>query len=154
MVTEDMKQRIERCVLCWIATADANGVPNVSPKEMFLLRGTDKLLIAHIASPVTVKNIRQNEKVCVSMVDVFVQKGYKFAGTAKIIDKNDGQFSAAKEPIIQKFGTRFPLQAVIEVTIRSVSEIIAPSYRFFPESTTEQGQIERAMEQYQGKTER
>lgn len=148
MITEEMKQRIDRCVLCWLATADANGIPNVSPKEMFLVHGNDRLLIANIASPVSARNIRQNSNVCVSMVDVFVQKGYKFTGTAKIVGRNDEEFSPVKEPIEQKFGTRFPIQSVIEVTIHSIDEIIAPSYRFFPETTTEKGQIDQAMERY------
>lgn len=150
--TDEMRSRINSCVLCWLATADTNGTPNVSPKEMFLVHGSDRLLIANIASPVSARNIRQNPAVCVSMVDVFVQKGYKFNGTARIIGRNEENFPAVKEPIVQKFGTRFPIQAVIEVTILSVDEIVAPSYRFFPETTTEQGQIRSAMERYQGKT--
>ena len=75
MISVEIKNYIERSVLCWLATADAAGVPNVSPKEIFVPFGDDHLLIANIASPESVKNIRGNPHVCVSFVDVFVQKG-------------------------------------------------------------------------------
>lgn len=148
MITEEMKQQLDRCVLCWLATADANGIPNVSPKEMFIVLGSDRLLIANIASPVSARNIRQNSNVCVSMVDVFVQKGYKFTGAARIIGTKEPEFSSFHNLFVQKFGTRFTVGAIIEVTVHSTDPIIAPSYRFFPETTTEQGQIDQAMERY------
>lgn len=147
--TEEIISRVKSCVLCWLATSDADGVPNVSPKEMFLLQGGDRLLIANIASPLSMKNIRQNSNVCISMVDVFVQKGFKFTGTAQLLGKKDAEFSSYHEQFIQQFGTRFPIHTIIEVTVRTVDPIIAPSYRFFPETTTEQGQIDQAMERYQ-----
>ena len=53
------------CVLCWLATVDALGQPNVSPKEVFAVIDEEHLVIAHIASPTSVKNVLQNPKVCV-----------------------------------------------------------------------------------------
>jgi predicted pyridoxine 5'-phosphate oxidase superfamily flavin-nucleotide-binding protein len=64
-------------VLCWLATVDEAGRPNVSPKEIFTAHGDDHLLIAHLASPGSVRNLRARPEVCVSFVDVFVQKGFK-----------------------------------------------------------------------------
>lgn len=90
------------CVLCWWATADEQGQPNVSPKEVFAVVDDQHLLIANIASPVSVRNIQHNPKVCVSIIDIFVQ----------------------------------------------ALPILAPSYRFYPDSTTESGQIESAMKAY------
>lgn len=146
-MTHEMIECIERCVLCWLATVDEQGVPNVSPKEMFLSIGADALLIANIASPNTVRNILNNPNVCVSMVDVFVQKGYKLKGTASIHDKRSTEFPSKKKRLTDKFGDRFPIQSVIEITVHSGEPILAPSYRLFPE-TTEEGQIASAMERY------
>lgn len=148
MFTEQILSLTESCVLCWLATADTDGIPNVSPKEMFLLYGGDRLLIANIASPVSARNIRHNPGVCVSMVDVFSQKGYKFTGTARMIGTKDPEFPSYHGLLTHKFGTRFTILAVIEVTVREIDPIIAPSYRYFPESTTEQGQADQAMERY------
>ena len=41
-------QTLGGCVLCWLATADADGQPNVSPKEVFAVVDDQPLVIAHI----------------------------------------------------------------------------------------------------------
>ena len=50
----------DQFVLCWLATVSEKGVPNVSPKELFIFEREKQLLIANIASPQSVKNIRAN----------------------------------------------------------------------------------------------
>ena len=63
-------------VLCWLATCDALGQPNVSPKEVFAAVDAGHLVIAHIASPNSVRNLAANPRVCVSFVTVFTQIGF------------------------------------------------------------------------------
>ena len=106
------------------------------------------LLIAHLASPHSVRNIRRHPKVCVSFVEVFVQKGYKLKGEARIIDKQDEDFPAKFRRITDKYSDRFPIQAIIEVHVTAVDPILAPSYMFFPEETTEESQVESAKRTY------
>lgn len=84
-LSADIRRLIDRCVLCWLATVDPEGGPTVSPKEIFEALGDDRLLIAHIASPGSVRNLEHNPRVCVSLVDVFVQKGWKLSGSARVI---------------------------------------------------------------------
>ncbi|WP_313952801.1 pyridoxamine 5'-phosphate oxidase family protein [Accumulibacter sp.] len=43
MLTDDVLNYIKRSVLCWLATADADGAPNVSPKEVFCAFGRDSV---------------------------------------------------------------------------------------------------------------
>ena len=35
MLNDDLRACAERATLCWLATVDAAGQPNVSPKEIF-----------------------------------------------------------------------------------------------------------------------
>ena len=86
-LTNEIKEYIDRSVLCWLATASIDNVPNVSPKEIFKYYESDKIIVANIASPQTVRNIKRNENVCVSFVDVLVQKGFQLKGKARIIKK-------------------------------------------------------------------
>jgi hypothetical protein len=58
--------------LCWLATVSPENVPNVSPEEVFNYYGTDKIIIAKIASPESVKNMNQCENVCLSFIDFWV----------------------------------------------------------------------------------
>ncbi|MDF1697557.1 MAG: pyridoxamine 5'-phosphate oxidase family protein [Saprospiraceae bacterium] len=147
MLTTQEKDTIDRCVLCWLATSNLENEPNVSPKEMFTYQDDSTLLIAHIASPISIRNINQNPNVCVSMVDVFTQKGTKLKGTARIIEKDDASYRDKVTILTDLFSDGFPIQAVIEVTIQKVAQIIAPSY-YLVEGTTEKSQVDAAMKTY------
>jgi len=147
MLNDDIKKYIEKSVLCWLATSDKDNFPNVSPKEIFTFQGNSTFLIAHLASPNSVNNIKQNPKVCVSFVDVFVQKGYKLKGTAKIIEKGSSDFELKLKPLTDLFSDKFPIKAVIEIEVTKVEPIAAPSYFLYSE-TTEESQIESALRTY------
>ncbi|KOY87316.1 flavin-nucleotide-binding protein [bacterium 336/3] len=148
MLNEEVKKYIHKSVLCWLATTDTDNFPNVSPKEVFTYSEHNTLLIAHIASPQSIKNIKQNNKVCVSFVDVLVQKGYKLKGLAQVYEKTHSLFLEKAKPLLEIATERFPVLAVIEIDILKVEKIIAPSYWLYPETTTEIGQIESAKKSY------
>lgn len=148
MLNPIVMESIEKSVLCWLATVDAEGIPNVSPKEMFLAKDEKTLLIAHIASPNSVNNILTNPNVCVSFVDVFAQKGFKLKGVATILTDADKDFTQNQELIYSQLGGRaFTIKAVIAVNVIEVQSILAPSYWRFPD-TTEASQREAAMKAY------
>jgi uncharacterized protein len=147
MLDSTVKEYINKSVLCWLATSDKDNYPNVSPKEMFTYLGENKLLIANLASPNSVKNILQNNKVCVSFVDVFVQKGFKIKGEAVFIDEKHLDFQDRKRVITSIYSDKFPINGIIEIEIKKIETIKAPSYILFPEITEEQ-QIDSAMKTY------
>jgi uncharacterized protein len=147
MLDSTVKEYINKSVLCWLATSDKDNYPNVSPKEMFTYFGENKLLIANLASPNSVKNIIQNNKVCVSFVDVFVQKGFKIKGEAVFIDEKNLDFEDRKRVITSIYSNKFPINGIIEIEIKKIETIKAPSYFLFPEITEEQ-QIDSAMKTY------
>lgn len=147
MLTPEARQAIDKSVLCWLATSNSNGQPSVSPKEIFTSHGDNALLIANIASPGSMKNVRMNPYACVSMVDIFTQRGAQFLGTCEIITKSDDRFAVMAEPLFALAGPDFPFSSLIHITLNSYKEIVAPRYRLFPE-TTEQEQIESAMRTY------
>lgn len=146
-LTTELKEYINRSVLCWLATVSAENVPNVSPKEIFNYYGTDKIIVANIASPQTVRNIKHNANVCISFIDILVQKGFQIKGKAKIIGKMDSQFSEMEKILTKMTGGNFPFSTITEITIKYVKPIIAPKYVFYPE-TTEMEQIENAKTAY------
>lgn len=71
---------LDRSVLCWLATVGGDGTPTVSPKELFVAAPPDRVLIADVASPRSVRNIRARPQVCVAAVDVFEQRGFQLYG--------------------------------------------------------------------------
>ncbi|MEM9340136.1 MAG: pyridoxamine 5'-phosphate oxidase family protein, partial [Bacteroidota bacterium] len=84
----EVKKSIEESVLCWLATSTPSGEPNVSPKEVFSPYGDHHIIVANIASPNTVKNILSNANVCISFIDIFVQKGFQIKGKARIVKED------------------------------------------------------------------
>ncbi|MCU0449140.1 MAG: pyridoxamine 5'-phosphate oxidase family protein [Bernardetiaceae bacterium] len=147
MLTPDQQKALAECVLCWLATADAQGQPNVSPKEMFVYLPEGKLLIANLASPNSVRNLAANPLVCVSLVNIFTQKGFKLKGSAQLIAPSHPSFPEKAKKLTAKFSDRYPILSLIEVAITQVATIKAPSYFLFPE-TTEQSQTASAMRTY------
>ena len=147
MIDDNVKKYIDKSVLCWLATCDSELFPNVSPKEMFTYSVNSTFLIANLASPNSVNNIVKNPNVCVSFIDIFVQKGYKLQGTATVIDKEDVEFNSKVKPLTDLFSDKFPIKSVIEITVTKVDTIKAPSY-FLYSDTTEENQIKNAMITY------
>ncbi len=148
MLTSAVRQCAEASVLCWLATADESGSPNVSPKELFAIFDEQHLVIANIASPKSVRNVARNPQVCVGFIDVFVQKGFKISGHCRNCTPDNADFSNWLAPLKEMVGTRFRVHSVLVVTAQQVEPIIAPSYRFFPDETSEASQVAAALRRY------
>ncbi|WP_325895279.1 pyridoxamine 5'-phosphate oxidase family protein [Grimontia sp. NTOU-MAR1] len=143
----NIKEYADKSVLCWLATVDADLMPNVSPKEIFIALGDNKLLIANVASPISEKNIRANNKVCVSFIEVFEQRGFKVKGMVRVIDAKSPEWTGYLAELRKLADERYPIKNIFEVNIESSVSIIAPSYFLFSETTPE-SQVEGALSAY------
>jgi predicted pyridoxine 5'-phosphate oxidase superfamily flavin-nucleotide-binding protein len=148
VIPPDLQTSAQASILCWLATVGGDGQPNVSPKEIFTVFDAEHLVIANIASPTSVRNIAVNPRVCVSFVDVFVQKGFKVLGTARNVGRQDADFATWASPLQAMAGPRFPIHSVIVVHATGFELILAPSYRLYPGDTTEQARVASAMRAY------
>lgn len=147
MQQADMMRDMRDAVLCWCATCAPDGTPNVSPKEIFAPDGEDGLVIADIASPTTLRNVRTGSLLCVSFIDIFRQKGWKLEGPGRIIARSDAGFPDAVRDLAALAGPDFPIRHVIRMRITRHTRIIAPSYRFRPDMPQEE-RIALAMRAY------
>lgn len=148
VLTDEVRQAARRSVLCWLATVDDHGQPNVSPKEVWAIADDQHVVVANIASPATARNIAQQPKVCLSFVDVLVQKGFKLQGSARELLPADDDYPSWAAPLLVMTGERFPVRSVLLITVQSVQPIVAPSYWLYPDSVTEASQIEAARRTY------
>jgi predicted pyridoxine 5'-phosphate oxidase superfamily flavin-nucleotide-binding protein len=148
LLGSDIRSMAQRSVLCWLATADASGQPNVTPKEIFAILDDEQIVVANIASPGTAKNIRANPKVCLSFIDVFAQKGYKVLGLATEALPSDAAYAHWVEPLRAMAGERFPIHSVFVVLATAVEPIVAPSYLLHPSETNEATQVASALRSY------
>ncbi len=144
---QNFKADFQNAVLCWLATVSDDGTPNVTPKEMFSWDGGDQIVIADIASPVTVENIRHHPRICLSFIDVFRQRGFKITGKAAIIPSEDERFASLGKTVIRKVNGRFDINNLILVDIDEVSRVLSPSYFSLPEQNEEE-HIRQTLETY------
>lgn len=147
MLDAEIQKSIKDSVLCWLATVNKHGEPNVSPKEMFIANGNEHILVANIASPNSVRNIYGNSSVSLSFIDVFRQKGFKLNGIAKIIEKNDSDFHQKSAILRLLGGEQFEIRSIIEIKVTQAFPIRAPSYNLFPD-ISENTLIKQAMNTY------
>ena len=146
MLNSKIKTSIDKSVLCWLATSNEN-IPNVSPKEVFTYFDDFHIIVANIASPQTVKNIKNNPNVCMSFIDIFVQKGYQIKGKATIIDNSNPEFIRMEKMLLKITKGKYPFKTITSISVDSIKTIMAPSYLLYPE-TTEAEQIEAAKKAY------
>ena len=92
MLTPDMKQIIEEQLLGFVATTAPDGTPNVSPKGTFFVVDDETIAFGEIRSPGTIRNLRTNSRIEINFVDPFVRKGYRFAGTAIVVERGTDTF--------------------------------------------------------------
>ena len=147
MLQQEVLKMIDDSVLCWLATSSSKGVPNVSPKEVFCHYGENRIIIANIASPGSKRNIIENPCICLSVVDILVQKGFQLKGTGEVIDASNPEFDAMEAILSWITQGKFPFSTIFVLNIEKVKPILAPSYLLYPE-TTEEDQIEQAKRSY------
>jgi predicted pyridoxine 5'-phosphate oxidase superfamily flavin-nucleotide-binding protein len=147
MERRSVEEEAAASVLCWVATVSPDGTPNVSPKEVFAALDADTLVVADIASPVTVRNLHANGRACVSFIDVFRQTGFKLTGRAEVVAPDDPRFEALAQPLLAITQGRFPIRHVLHLRAEAKARIVAPSYRLFPATTVEE-RVADAMETY------
>jgi len=128
-LTDEMKELIERQRLGFVATVCPDGTPNLSPKGTVCVLDDERLIFADIRSPGTVSNLRANPNIEVNVVDHFTRKGYRFKGTAQVLDEG-----ADFERHVAFFSDRGMLdaprriRAIVIVQVDQARPLISPGY--------------------------
>jgi predicted pyridoxine 5'-phosphate oxidase superfamily flavin-nucleotide-binding protein len=147
MFTADFHRLMHSSVLCWLATVDRSGQPNVSPKEVFTVIGDRHLVLANIASPTSVRNVMAGSRACASFIDIFVQKGYKVIGPSSYVRRDSPEFAQWGDALVDIAEPKFSVHGLIIVEAECVEPIVAPSYRLDP-NLSEVSQVMSALKTY------
>ena len=126
MISQDVREFVNKQKLGFIATISPDNTPSLSPKGSLIAWDSENLAFADIRSLGTVNNISTNPNVEINVIDPILRKGYRFSGTASII-KSDKTF----DDIIQyydKNGIKSAIDIIILIKVSKVSEILSPSY--------------------------
>lgn len=85
-LTEEIKEFLGEGRLAYVATCGGDGIPNVVPKGSLGILDDEHLVFADLYSQKTRKNIEENPRVAVSIVNPPAYRGYQFKGTAEVLD--------------------------------------------------------------------
>ena len=128
MLTPDMKRIIQEQRLGFVATVNADGTPNVSPKATFLVLDDATIGFGDIRSPGTLRNLRSNPAVEVNFVDPFVRKGYRFAGMAAVVERGASGFDDLLGRFEECGIAASRLRALVKITVTKALPLISPAY--------------------------
>ena len=128
-INDDMREVVAECGLGYVATVSADGTPNLSPKGSLAVWDDEHLYFADIASPQTVENLRANPVAEVNAVDIVKRRGYRFKGTAEVVD--DGPvFEQAAQVLKDAHGPQYPCNHAVVLKVEHVRPVLSPAYMF------------------------
>lgn len=133
VLTDDMKRVIREQRLGFVATVCPDGTPNLSPKGTTTVWDDDHLVFAHICSPKTVANLRQNPAIEINVVDAVKRKGYRFKGTGQVLSEGPlyEQIMDLYRREDSEDSLRDPdrrVQALVVVKVERALLLISPAY--------------------------
>ncbi|MGO8790577.1 MAG: pyridoxamine 5'-phosphate oxidase family protein [Terriglobia bacterium] len=105
--------------LAWVATASRDGEPNVTPKGTLKLMDEQHVFFADLFSLKTRKNLLENSKIAVTVVDAATAKGYQLKGSAEILTSGPLFESTSKQLKESPKGLP-PLHHVVKITVEAV----------------------------------
>ena len=127
-MTPGMMQVVREQRLGFVATVDADGTPNLSPKGTFVVVDAATVAFADIRSPGTLRNLAANPKVEVNFVDPFTRRGCRLFGTAQIVARDEAGFDRLL-PLFLDHGDLVPrMRAIIVVTVVRALPLSSPAY--------------------------
>jgi hypothetical protein len=138
ILNPDMKAIIRGTMLCFAATINADGSPNLSPKSTLSVHDDNHLLFANIASPGTVANLRRDPRIEINCIDIFARRGYRFTGRASVLSAGDPIYEALATGLKAEHGAAMPVHDAVLVEVQSAKPILSPAYAYIP-GTTEAG---------------
>ena len=103
----------------WIATASADGMPNIAIKGSLRLLDNEHLLFADLFSLKTRKNLSENPKVAVMVYDDRSRECYLLKGMAEVIIEGP-LFDQVAEEILQRSSRLSKPYSVVRIAIESI----------------------------------
>jgi predicted pyridoxine 5'-phosphate oxidase superfamily flavin-nucleotide-binding protein len=110
----------------------------VSPKELWWPYDEGSLVLGDVGSPVTVRNLRENDRICLGFVEVARQSGWKIDGRARVVAPDEPDFARLGATLIELADPALPVRHVLHVVVERATRFVAPSYRLQPELAAEQ----------------
>lgn len=133
----DMRAIVGGTILCFAATTNPDGSPNLSPKSSLRVHDDEHLLFANIASPATIGNLRRDPRIAINCVDIFARRGYRFTGRATIHSAGSALYEALVRAVWREHTSAIPVHDAVLVKVIEAKQVLSPAYTFIADVTEE-----------------
>src|SRR6478672_9150232 len=131
LLTQEIREFVNKVKLGFIATVCPDGTPNLSPKGTTIAWDEDHLAFADIYSPGTTQNLLLNPAIEINVVNVFTRKGYRFKGTAEVL--HEGNVFELILAHYHNAGSRYNIRNIVLVKLDQVIPLSSPAYDYLSE---------------------
>ncbi len=128
MLSPDMVRLIRQQRLGFVATVNADGTPNLSPKGTFVVVDQSTVAFAEVRSPGTLDNLADRVGIEVNFVDAFTRRGCRLFGTATIIYRDDERFSGMLLHFAEYGGLMARTRAIALINVSRALPLTSPVY--------------------------
>ena len=129
-ITQEMRDCIKAAGLCFAATVNPDGTPNLSPKATLTAVDDAHLAFANIASPNTARNLRRNPAIELNVVDIFLRRGFRFSGTARLFEAGSAEYERFAGEVWARIGRNYPIFEIVLIEVQTAREVRSPGYEF------------------------
>ena len=126
LLTQEIRDFVNKTKLGFNATVCANGTPNLSPKGTTIAWDNDHLAFADICSPGSINNLLTNPSIEINVVDVFIRKGYRFKGVAKVL--SEGKIFNDVISFYGEAASKYQINNIVLVRVDRGLPITSPIY--------------------------
>jgi len=105
--------------MAWVATATKEGVPNVTPKGTARIMDDQHIMFADLFSLKTRRNLEQNPRVAVTVIDPATKTGYQIKGTAELLSSGP-LYDQMADQLKQAAPSLPALEYVVKIAVESV----------------------------------
>lgn len=127
-LTEEMKRVVCEQKLGFVATVDADGTPNLSPKGTFLVLDDEHILFGEIRSPNTVRNLADRPTMEINFVDPFARKGFRVKGKAAFIARGTAEFDELITRFAQWGELSERMNGIVKLHVERALPLTSPAY--------------------------
>lgn len=133
ILSETVRREIDGERMAYVASVNDDGTPNLSPKATLATVDDDHVAFCDLASPRTLANIAVRPAVEANTVDLIRRKGWRLAGTARVVDggaefeslaalfrsRGTNLAGAGRQPAVRRF---------VVIRVSKVSPLLSPAY--------------------------
>ncbi len=126
ILTQEMKDFVNKQRMGFVATVSPDNSPNLSPKGTTVVYSDEHLIFTGIRSEHTLSNLEKNPLVDINVVNPIKRKGYRFKGTATILSEGKEFESILNQ--YRDLGIKSEVKAIVLVKVNSAELITSPLY--------------------------